>query len=200
MDQESTKQLKGIDMGMEEGYVIDGKAVLRDVERILDLMKELCGDSFIRKVMEKDQREELLRWSEQIREKMDDRFLLVVVGDFKRGKSMLVNAILGKKVATTNVKPETVTINRVSWGEEEKLEAVLENGRKFSLKPEDLNRDALEELLGRLPAPVKNLEIREPCEILKELDIVDTPGLGDIMGRFDDKVTDYLGRAERFSM
>ena len=147
---------------MEEGYVIDGKAVLRDVERILDLMKELCGDSFIRKVMEKDQREELLRWSEQIREKMDDRFLLVVVGDFKRGKSMLVNAILGKKVATTNVKPETVTINRVSWGEEEKLEAVLENGRKFSLKPEDLNRDALEELLGRLPAPVKNLEIREP--------------------------------------
>ena len=44
MDQESTKQLKGIDMGMEEGYVIDGKAVLRDVERILDLMKELCGD------------------------------------------------------------------------------------------------------------------------------------------------------------
>ncbi len=97
---------------MEEGYVIDGKAVLRDVERILDLMKELCGDSFIRKVMEKDQREELLRWSEQIREKMDDRFLLVVVGDFKRGKSMLVNAILGKKVATTNVKPETVTINR----------------------------------------------------------------------------------------
>lgn len=196
MDQESTKQLKGIDMGMEEGYVIDGKAVLRDVERILDLMKELCGDSFIRKVMEKDQREELLRWSEQIREKMDDRFLLVVVGDFKRGKSMLVNAILGKKVATTNVKPETVTINRVSWGEEEKLEAVLENGRKFSLKPEDLNRDALEELLGRLPAPVKNLEIREPCEILKELDIVDTPGLGDIMGRFDDKVTDYLGRAD----
>ena len=134
MDQESTKQLKGIDMGMEEGYVIDGKAVLRDVKRILDLMKELCGDSFIRKVMEKDQREDLLRWSEQIREKMDDRFLLVVVGDFKRGKSMLVNAILGKKVATTNVKPETVTINRVSWGGRREAGSCL--GKRTEIQPE----------------------------------------------------------------
>ena len=33
----------------------------------------------------------------------DDPFTLVVVGDFKRGKSTFINALLGEEVVTTNV-------------------------------------------------------------------------------------------------
>jgi GTPase SAR1 family protein len=59
---------------------------------------------------------------------------LAVVGDFKRGKSTLINALVGSEVVTTNVTPETVTINYIEHGTENKIEAVLEDGGKVDLQ------------------------------------------------------------------
>jgi septin family protein len=39
----------------------------------------------------------------QICERLEGDFSLVVVGNFKRGKSTLINALLGTPVVTTNV-------------------------------------------------------------------------------------------------
>ena len=44
------------------------------------------------------------------------RYTLAVVGQFKRGKSSLINAILGLPVLPADVTPTTATVNRITFG------------------------------------------------------------------------------------
>lgn len=103
----------------------------------------------------------------QIRNRLEADFSLVVVGDFKRGKSTLINALLGTPVVTTNVTPETVTINQIQYGSELRLDACLVDGGRVSLDPEELKADQLVPLLEKLPQEVSHLSISAPVEWLR---------------------------------
>ena len=46
---------------------------------------------------------------------------LVVFGEFNRGKSTLVNAILGRVVLLAKLVPTTGHVTTVLWGEEERV-------------------------------------------------------------------------------
>jgi GTPase SAR1 family protein len=50
-----------------------------------------------------------------------DRFYLTVVGQFSRGKSTLMNAILGKEYLPSGIVPTTSAITAVSYGSREKV-------------------------------------------------------------------------------
>lgn len=132
----------------------------------------------------------------QVRERLDAPFTLVVMGDFKRGKSTLVNALLGAEVATMNVTPETLTINRISYGPELRIEAHLADGGRVRLRPEELRAEKLEPLLKQLPHPVNHLRIEAPVELLRGVTLVDMPGTGDAGWRFDQQVQSYLPQAD----
>ena len=45
----------------------------------------------------------------------NDSFTVAVVGEFKRGKSTFINALLGVDVLPTDVLPCSATLNRVSY-------------------------------------------------------------------------------------
>jgi predicted GTPase len=132
----------------------------------------------------------------QIRHRLERPFSLVVVGEFKRGKSSLINALLGTPVVTTNVTPETVTINQIQYGESLRLEAQLTDGGWLQLDPDDLAADRLEPLLDSLPQRVHHLRIQTPVAWLQGISLVDTPGTGDIFKRFDTLVHDALAEAD----
>jgi predicted GTPase len=127
--------------------------------------------------------------------RLQGNFSLVVVGDFKRGKSTLINALVGSEVVTTNVTPETVTINYIEHGIENKIEAVLEDGGKVDLSSEELYAEKLEPILKQLP-PLKHLKIQTPIEWLQGVSLIDTPGTGDIFQRFDRDVHSILEHAD----
>lgn len=132
----------------------------------------------------------------QIRARLERPFSIVMVGEFKRGKSSLINALLGTPVVTTNVTPETVTINQIQYGEQVRLEAQLADGGWLQLNPEDLAAERLEPLLDNLPHKVHHLRIQAPVEWLQGISLVDTPGTGDIFSRFDSLVHDALAGAD----
>ena len=44
----------------------------------------------------------------------DEHFEVAIVGEFKRGKSTLINALLGQEVLPADVLPATATLNRVT--------------------------------------------------------------------------------------
>jgi predicted GTPase len=51
----------------------------------------------------------------------EDRFNLAVVGRFSRGKSSLMNAILGSERLRTGVVPLTSVITTVTYGSQERM-------------------------------------------------------------------------------
>lgn len=137
----------------------------------------------------------LSHWESDIRRQKDNPFTLVVVGDFKRGKSTFINALLGEDVVTTDVTTETVTLNRISYGPHGS-QAVLADGRSICLSDEELHREALEKVMAQAGETVKRLELKRPIELLRQVTIIDTPGTGDSMQDFSGMVKESLLQAD----
>lgn len=51
---------------------------------------------------------------------IDDQLRVVVLGSFKRGKSTLINALLGMEILPNFATPCTAVINEIKWGEDKK--------------------------------------------------------------------------------
>ena len=148
---------------------------------------EVLGDEIL---------EQSARQMEAIRMRLDSELRIVVAGDFKRGKSSLLNALLKTQVLTTNVAPETLTINEIRYGPELAIDACLEGGARVRLRGEDLAAERLAPLLAQLPGPVSHLDVRLPLPWLERICVVDTPGTGDLLWRFDRRVQEYLFQAD----
>jgi GTP-binding protein EngB required for normal cell division len=162
----------------------------------LDDFSDWAETEKIRNVLGRDLIRKLRAQEKQIRTRLDSNFSLVVVGDFKRGKSTLINALLGSQVVSTAVTSETVTINVIHYGDSLRVEACLVDGGRVELQPGQLSPEQLLPILKALPKPVSHLCIEAPVEWLKGLCLVDTPGTGDIMKRFDKQVHAYLSKAD----
>lgn len=70
--------------------------------------------------------------NDQCRELMvklaEDRFTLAVVGQFKRGKSSLMNAIIGRELLPTGILPVTSAVTILRFGPRERL--LIPHGRQ----------------------------------------------------------------------
>ena len=135
------------------------------------------------------------RDEQALRRRMARPFNLVVVGEFKRGKSTLVNALLGREIVSSDVTPETVAVQELHHGPEG-AQAVLEDGGKVSLGLDQLTSNEITALRRRLPCEIDHLRIQIEAPELQGLVVTDTPGTGDLMWRFDERVQRYLPQAD----
>ncbi|MCL2282556.1 MAG: dynamin family protein [Fibromonadales bacterium] len=180
----------------KDRIIIDYSSVRSEIENIICEINSLCSDRLFIKVLGANQVQRIKNNSALIKKRIDEKFNIVVIGEFKRGKSSLINAIIGENVLPTAVTPETVTINKVSYLETPKVEAVLKNGKKAMLSYNELKRESIEKIAKELPADIDFIDIMTNLEILKDISIVDTPGLGDLLKAFDQKVVEYLTNAD----
>jgi small GTP-binding protein len=95
-------------------------------------------------------------------------FLLVIAGEFNSGKSSFINALLGERVLPEGVTPTTDRIN------------LLRHGPEITERP-------LEAFL---------LERTHPAELLRELNVVDTPGTNAVIRRHEELTRDFIPRAD----
>ena len=170
-------------------------AAEQDIENVQNKLKGLLDNKPLCTILGEEFTERLREWDSAITKRRTEAFSLVVLGDFKRGKSTIINAILGKSIAPVNVAPETFTINSISYSDTPKAEAVLKNGQRINLLADDLVREKLEKLMRAFPDTLDYIDIRDNAEILKEIRIVDTPGLSDL-DCLDKQVQDYLVNAD----
>lgn len=106
------------------------------------------------------------------------RFHISVVGEFKRGKSTLVNALLGRELLPTGVLPLTAVPVEVAYGPES---AVVEHddGRMQPIAIGQLGRYTTEEHNPGNHRGVTRARIALPLDLLASgAVLVDTPGLG----------------------
>jgi small GTP-binding protein len=100
-------------------------------------------------------------------QQLDELFLLVVVGEFNAGKSVFINALLGEPILKEGVTPTTQRICLLKYGEKVEL---LENGS-----------------IDVVTAPV---------ELLREINIVDTPGTNAIQREHEAITRDFVPRSD----
>jgi GTPase SAR1 family protein len=131
-----------------------------------------------------------------LRERLASAFSIMIVGDFKRGKSTLINALVGQDVAPTDVAPETMSINRIEYAEEFTARLHGKDGGEATIRREDLRRERLEPLLRRLPSPLRHLRVSVPEPALRHVTFIDTPGLGDLFAEFEQTVREYIEQAD----
>jgi len=125
----------------------------------------------------------------------NERFYLVVLGEFNHGKSTFVNALLGAEVLPTGITPTTAAINHVQWAETPSARAHLRDGQTIDLAPGALADWVT--VTGTRSKDVAYVEIGYPAEILKDqITLVDTPGVNDLNEQRADITYGYVPRAD----
>jgi GTPase SAR1 family protein len=120
---------------------------------------------------------------------------LAVAGQVKRGKSTLVNALLGEQVAATGQLEVTFSISEFCHGRERGIFVHYEDGTvEGPLSPAMLDaltvRDPVRlDQLGR----IRTVEFAMPNELLRTFRLVDTPGLGSVHLADSENTARYLG-------
>lgn len=101
---------------------------------------------------------------------LDELFLLVVVGEFNSGKSSVINALLGSRYLAEGILPTTNEISVLKFLEDGDQE-VTQNSDGFFIR-------------------------RLPAQLLREMNVVDTPGTNVILDRQQRLTEEYVPRAD----
>ncbi|MBX3211372.1 MAG: dynamin family protein [Labilithrix sp.] len=142
---------------------------------------------------------------ELVKKLEEDRFHLVVVGEFNHGKSTFVNALLGETVLPVGVTPTTAAIHHLKYADKPEATVVFQSGKRDAIPFEDTRRFAVgggASLDGSAGdgAPrdeVDYLEVGYPAALLKErILLVDTPGVNDLSLQRADITYSYIPRAD----
>ncbi|MDA8394363.1 MAG: dynamin family protein [Candidatus Dormibacteraeota bacterium] len=107
------------------------------------------------------------------------RLNLAVLGEFKRGKSTLINRLLGAPVLPVGVVPMTSLAILVEHGPCPEVDVELASGERLRLGPQALRDYATESGNPENRRRVTRVVVRHPAPILAAgVVLVDTPGVG----------------------
>jgi ribosome biogenesis GTPase A/uncharacterized coiled-coil protein SlyX len=133
--------------------------------------------------------------AELVRKLREDRFHLVVVGEFNHGKTTFVNALLGAGVLPVGVTPTTAAIHQIRWADQPEAFVVTPAGARRPLPFDEAKTFAVGG--GATADDVDHLEIGYPAPLLKErILLVDTPGVNDLSLQRADITYSYVPRAD----
>lgn len=99
---------------------------------------------------------------------LDELFLLVVVGEFNAGKSAFINALLGQPLLEEGVTPTTTRIHLLKYGE----------------------------AFERVAAEASQDVFTAPVPLLKEINVVDTPGTNVIQRQHEAITQEFVPRSD----
>lgn len=110
----------------------------------------------------------------------EGRFYIACVGQFKRGKSTLINALVGSKILPAGVLPVTSVVTIVRYGEHRAARAFSRDGWK------EIDLARLADYVSEAGNPgnekgIQSVEVFDPSPLLASgMCLVDTPGLGSV--------------------
>lgn len=142
----------------------------------------------------------------------EEVFKIVVVGEFSRGKSTVINALLGARVLPSSPRPTTALLSCISFGEIPRFAVHFRDGRPavevsseyvagLVAPPEPILGDdesAREyEKSSRQLNDVEYLQINYPCALCRDaVSIIDTPGTNDLDQAREEITYKYIPNAD----
>lgn len=117
-------------------------------------------------------------------DKIDNSTSILFCGEFKRGKSSLINAIIGDEICPTDIGIATAVVTRIMYGQTKKAVRYYGNllEGENALKKEEIAWDDIQKYtvgdVIEIGSTVQ-MDLYYPSEFLKEgLVVIDTPGIG----------------------
>jgi len=118
---------------------------------------------------------------------------LVVVGQFKRGKTCLINALMGVDLLPTGVVPLTSIVTILTYREALHIEVSFQDGKVRKIDPRELVEYVTEPGNPKNTKNVKEVLVSYPSPYLKDgVRLVDTPGVGSVYIHNTDVAYEYL--------
>ncbi|WP_242276594.1 dynamin family protein [Bacillus cereus group sp. BfR-BA-01445] len=164
-------------------------------EKKLDTLEQLQN---LRNLFVERKQVDYVRTTEKlIQDVMNEEFVIVVVGEFSRGKSTFINSFLGKRILPSSVKPTTTILNKITYkeypnitlhyrDEKGKSRAISEEEFKKIVAPRDpivgdeQSEKEYEEALKKI-SEVAYAEVGYPLSFCSDgVEIIDTPGTNDL--------------------
>ena len=159
---------------------------------ILDTVRETC-QLFSKYELTKG---ELAR-AEELADKLENHKITVsVIGQFKRGKSTLVNAILGDKILPVGIVPVTAVVTTVEYGEK----AASVHFDNVIIK--EIGFDEMSSYINEQENQDNRLGVSEvrlycPSDFLQSgMTFVDTPGVGSVHQKNSDAAYSYVKESD----
>ncbi len=111
----------------------------------------------------------------------EGRFYVACIGQFKRGKSTLINALIGEPILPVGFVPITTLPTVIRFGVERSARIQSRDGSWQDIPPSDLAQYVSEEHNPENTKEVNGVEVFVPSPILSTgMCLVDTPGLGSV--------------------
>jgi GTPase Era involved in 16S rRNA processing len=132
-----------------------------------------------------------------IQDLQEDKQVMTVLGEFKRGKSTLLNALIGEKILVSDITPTTATVNVIQPSAGRRLTIEYHDG---TAEEKELNPMQLQALTyeGEIDHDqVQRVKITLPIKNLDEnILLIDTPGVGDLNDHQADVTYSYIPRSD----
>lgn len=170
---------------------------------------EILADSPLRQYLEGNESRTLFEEERKVLNKIDDIIRInianlqnplkaVVLGEVKAGKSTLINSLIQKEVAYTNVVEATAAIVEVKYSETENIFINFKNDEKRKVNSlVELNKLMDEKRNDQeFFSKIKFISISTNTDRLKKIAIVDTPGLNTITAENTERTEDYIKNAD----
>ncbi|HHW42956.1 MAG TPA: hypothetical protein GXX25_03940 [Desulfotomaculum sp.] len=157
-------------------------------ERLLAVLREIRALSMERNVPS------LTGYAGEVAARLTaNRFHLVVLGQFKRGKTTFVNALLGENLLPTAVVPLTSIVTLLEYGKELDITVHFQDGHRQKTGVTDLPAYITEEGNPGNEKKVRQVVIHYPSRYLRNgVVLIDTPGVGSIYRNNTDETYKYL--------
>ncbi|MFC4005333.1 dynamin family protein [Prauserella oleivorans] len=129
----------------------------------------------------------------EVLRRLDAPLQVAVAGRIKSGKSTLVNALIGRRVAPTDVGECTRLVTRFQYGTVDRIEVVFTDGTKQVLPfaPDGM----IPAELGVDIRRVSHIEAYLTNAVLQGMTVIDTPGLGSLDAASVSRTEQLLGAA-----
>lgn len=145
-----------------------------EVNTALTQMSKLCGQ------LELSESQKAIEAS---RHKLTShKFSVGIMGEFRRGKSTVINALLGREIMPSDILPTTATMNRVTYDLRPHAQVIKNDGSVIEIPVDEIAYYVTKtnDENAKRAEMVDEAIVYYPCQFCQNgVDIVDTPGLND---------------------
>ena len=136
---------------------------------------------------------------QEIVEHTKEPLTLMVMGAFSTGKSTFINALVGEEIAAVEAKPTTAVVTKLCYGDKDVLKVYFRDGKNKIYSPSEFAKlTAVNDVEAdnSIHERIDYVERQMPIEMLKQVTIIDSPGLNDVNEKHSEASERFVKNAD----